>query len=144
MRSNPPQLVLMTSLKPQTAVLTTTPAYDPHKDMITVSKSRQPTYSFRSNGKNATQSSHLKAVQLHTPFPSSFKAVDEGTPTYNVVKDARTPTYDVVEDVNKRTPVYNTVEDANKRTPAYNAVEDTNDQLSNEGIQKLPENLEAA
>ena len=60
---------------------------------------------------------------MYTPFLSSFKAVDKGTPTYNVVKDARTPTYDVVEDANKRTPIYNTVEDAN-------------DQSRNKGIQR--------
>ena len=50
---------------------------------------------------------------MYTLFLSSFKAVDKGTPTYNVVEDARTPIYDVVKDTNERTPVYNVVKDAN-------------------------------
>ena len=50
---------------------------------------------------------------MQTKFPSSLRAVNEGTPTYNIVKDAHTPTYNVVKDANKRTPVYNTVKDAN-------------------------------
>ena len=44
---------------------------------------------------------------MQTKFPSSLRAVDEGTPVYSVV-------------------------------------EDTNDQLSNKGIQRLPDNLESA
>ena len=50
-----------------------------------------------------TQSSPSEGSSaIHTPFPSSFRAVNEGTPTYNVVEDANehTPAYDVVEDVN--------------------------------------------
>jgi len=47
------------------------------------------------------QSSPSKgSLATHTPFPSSFKAVNEGTPTHNVVKDARTPVYDTVKDAN--------------------------------------------
>jgi hypothetical protein len=77
-----------------------------------------------SDPKNVTQSSPSEGSSAtHTPFPSSFKAVDEGTPTYNVVEDA-----------NKRTPVYDTVEDANKRTPAHSVVKDANNQLRNKGI----------
>ena len=64
--------------------------------------------------KNATQSSPSEgSLATHTPFPSSFRAVDEGTPTNNVVKDAHTPTYNVVEDANKHTPAYSVVEDVN-------------------------------
>ena len=47
---------------------------------------------------------------MQTKFPSSLRAVDKGTPTYSVVKDA------------------------NNHTPAYSVVEDANDQLSNKGI----------
>ena len=93
----------------------------PHEDTITVSESRPPTRPFKSKGKNATRNSPTKSSSVaQTKLPSSSRAVDEGTPTY-----------DVVEDANERTPVYDTVEDAN-------------DQLSDEGIQRLPDDLESA
>ncbi len=80
----------------------------PHEDTITVSESRPPTHPFRSKGKNATRNSPTEGSSVaQTKFPSSTRAVDEGT-------------------------------------PAYSAVEDANDQLSDEGIQRLPEDLEAA
>ena len=37
---------------------------------------------------------------MYTLFSSSFKAVDKGTPTHNIVKDTHTPVYNIVKDAN--------------------------------------------
>jgi hypothetical protein len=50
---------------------------------------------------------------VHTLFLSSFRAVNKGTPIYNVVKDTHTPVYNIVKDTNKHTPVYVVVKDVN-------------------------------
>ena len=90
--------------------------------MIQSQSQRADNQHTHSDPKNATQSSPSEgSLATHTPFPSSFRAVDEGTPTYNVVEDAHTPTYNIVKD-------------ANKHTPAHSVVEDANNQLRNEGI----------
>ena len=61
-----------------------------------------------------TQSSLSKgSLATHTLFLSSFRAVDKGTPTYNIVKDAHTPVYNIVKDANKHTPTHSVVKDAN-------------------------------